>query len=93
MSIRQLLTKSDLAKLLREKKALAKARSVSEEAVAMYQRHPEWPSKERQDVVWVLAEMLRLTTFVNADVIAQGLAGFDPDSAAIEASRIMLERL
>jgi predicted ABC-type ATPase len=32
-------------------------------------------------------------TFVNADVIAQGLAGFDPDSAAIEASRIMLERL
>src|SRR5437764_1055473 len=41
----------------------------------------------------VLAEMLRVVTFVNADVIAQGLAGFDPDSAAIEASRIMLERL
>jgi predicted ABC-type ATPase len=36
---------------------------------------------------------MRLLTFVNADVIAQGLAGFDPDSAAIEASRIMLERL
>jgi predicted ABC-type ATPase len=32
-------------------------------------------------------------TFVNADVIARGLAGFDPDSAAVEASRIMLERL
>jgi predicted ABC-type ATPase len=32
-------------------------------------------------------------TFVNADVIAQGLAGFDPDSAAFEASRIMLDRL
>jgi predicted ABC-type ATPase len=41
----------------------------------------------------VLAETLRVTTFVNADVIAQGLAGFDPDSAALEASRIMLERL
>src|SRR5437764_12678661 len=41
----------------------------------------------------VLAETLRVTTYVNADVIAQGLAGFDPDSAAVEASRIMLERL
>lgn len=41
----------------------------------------------------LLAEQMRLLTFVNADVIAQGLAGFDPDSAAIEASRIMLERL
>jgi predicted ABC-type ATPase len=41
----------------------------------------------------LLAETLSITTFVNADVIAQGLAGFDPDSAAIEASRIMLERL
>jgi predicted ABC-type ATPase len=41
----------------------------------------------------VLAEALQIMTFVNADTIAQGLAGFDPDSAAIEASRIMLERL
>src|SRR5262249_12295904 len=41
----------------------------------------------------ILAEMLSLTAFVNADVIAQGLAGFDPDSAALEASRIMLDRL
>jgi predicted ABC-type ATPase len=41
----------------------------------------------------VLAETLQVMTFVNADTIAQGLAGFDPDSAAIEASRIMLERL
>lgn len=41
----------------------------------------------------LLSEQLRLMTFVNADVIAQGLAGFDPDSAAIEASRIMLDRL
>jgi predicted ABC-type ATPase len=41
----------------------------------------------------ILAETLRVLPFVNADVIAQGLAGFDPDSANIAASRIMLERL
>src|SRR5262245_50857903 len=41
----------------------------------------------------LLADTLNLMTFVNADVIAQGLAGFDPDSAAVEAGRIMLERL
>jgi predicted ABC-type ATPase len=41
----------------------------------------------------VLAQTLGVTTYVNADVIAQGLSGFDPDAAAVEASRIMLERL
>lgn len=41
----------------------------------------------------LLADTLRVVTFVNADAIAQGLAGFDPASAAVEASRIMLERL
>lgn len=41
----------------------------------------------------LLAETLGVMTYVNADVIAQGLAGFDVNSAAIEASRIMLERL
>jgi predicted ABC-type ATPase len=41
----------------------------------------------------LLADALGLLTFVNADVIAQGLAGFSPESAAVEASRIMLERL
>jgi predicted ABC-type ATPase len=41
----------------------------------------------------LLADTLRLMTFVNADVIAQGLSGFDVDAAAYEASRIMLERL
>src|SRR4051794_38685495 len=41
----------------------------------------------------LLADTLAVMTFVNADVIARGLAGFDPDSDAIEASRIMLERL
>jgi predicted ABC-type ATPase len=42
---------------------------------------------------WLLAGELGVRTFVNADVIAQGLAGFDPASAAIEAGRIMLRRL
>jgi predicted ABC-type ATPase len=32
-------------------------------------------------------------TFVNADVIAQGLSGFDPESMALQAGRIMLQRL
>lgn len=41
----------------------------------------------------LLAESLRLMTFVNADVIAQGLSGFDPESVAIEAGRLMLARL
>src|SRR4051812_40617686 len=41
----------------------------------------------------LLAEALRVLTFVNADVIAQGLAGFDPDSAALKAGKVMLEQL
>jgi predicted ABC-type ATPase len=34
-----------------------------------------------------------IATFVNADVIAQGLAGFAADAAAIAAGRLMLEQL
>ncbi|MBS0210973.1 MAG: zeta toxin family protein [Planctomycetes bacterium] len=41
----------------------------------------------------LLHDVLSVTQFVNADVIAEGLAGFDPASAAFEAGRIMLERL
>lgn len=41
----------------------------------------------------LLAGQLKVKTFVNADIIAQGLAGFDPESAAWKASRIMLNRL
>lgn len=41
----------------------------------------------------ILAETLKLMTYVNADTIAQGLAAFDPESAAVEAGRVMLERL
>src|SRR4051794_29638502 len=41
----------------------------------------------------LLAETLRVMTFINADVIAQGLSGFKPESVAAEAGRIMLQRL
>lgn len=41
----------------------------------------------------LLPTSLGITQFVNADVIAQGLSGFRPESAAIEAGRIMLARL
>jgi predicted ABC-type ATPase len=41
----------------------------------------------------LLANTLNVMTFVNADVIAQGLSGFDPDAAALRAGRIMLEQL
>jgi predicted ABC-type ATPase len=41
----------------------------------------------------LLANTLHVMTFVNADVIAQGLSGFDPAAAAIRASQVMLEQL
>jgi predicted ABC-type ATPase len=41
----------------------------------------------------LLADTFKLLTFVNADVIARGLSGFDVEAAAYEASRVMLERL
>jgi predicted ABC-type ATPase len=41
----------------------------------------------------LLANTLGVMTFVNADVIAQGLSAFDPDAAAMRAGRIMLEQL
>ena len=36
---------------------------------------------------------LRVTEFVNADVIARGLSAFEPERVALSAGRIMLERL
>ena len=36
---------------------------------------------------------LLIRQFVNADVIASGLAAFEPESVAIQAGSIMLERL
>jgi len=41
----------------------------------------------------LLADTLAITEFVNADVIARGLSGFDPDNAAMEAAAVMLQRL
>lgn len=41
----------------------------------------------------VVAQEFGVTLYVNPDVIAQGLAGFDPASAGIRAGRIMHERL
>jgi predicted ABC-type ATPase len=41
----------------------------------------------------LLAETLSLMTYVNADLIAQGLSGFDPEKTAIQAGRIMVQRL
>jgi len=41
----------------------------------------------------LLAKTLNVMTFVNADVIAQGLSGFDPEAAALRAGRLMLEQL
>lgn len=42
---------------------------------------------------FLLRDVLFIGEFVNADTIALGLAGFDPESAAVQASRIMLERI
>lgn len=41
----------------------------------------------------LLHDTVGIDAFVNADVIAQGLAGFDPESAAFEAGRVMLRRI
>src|SRR5688572_12218573 len=41
----------------------------------------------------LLRGALKITEFVNADVIAQGLSGFSPESSALAAGQIMLERL
>lgn len=41
----------------------------------------------------LLREMLGVTEFVNADTIAHGLSAYNPEGAAFEAGRIMLQRL
>ena len=41
----------------------------------------------------VLPDMLNCKEFVNADEIAKGLSPFNPDKVAIEAGRIMLNRV
>ena len=41
----------------------------------------------------VLPEVLKCYEFVNADEIAKGLSPFNPESVAIEAGRLMLQRI
>jgi predicted ABC-type ATPase len=41
----------------------------------------------------LLKGKLAVSEFVNADLIARGLSGFDPDVAAMAAGRVMLARL
>ena len=41
----------------------------------------------------VLPEALECRTFVNADEIARGLSPFEPEAVAIQAGRIMLQRI
>jgi predicted ABC-type ATPase len=41
----------------------------------------------------ILKDALGIDEFVNADVIARGLSGFEPERAAMAAGRIMLGRL
>ena len=40
----------------------------------------------------LLANALRIPTFVNADVISRGLNGLNPEAEAVRAGRIMLEQ-
>jgi predicted ABC-type ATPase len=41
----------------------------------------------------ILPEMLNIKEFVNADEIAKGLSPFQPEGVALEAGRIMLQRI
>jgi predicted ABC-type ATPase len=41
----------------------------------------------------LLKETLGVTQFVNADLIAEGLAAFDPEGAALTAGKVMLSRI
>ena len=39
----------------------------------------------------IVRDVWGITRFLNADTIARGLAGFDPDAAAVSAGRVMIE--
>jgi predicted ABC-type ATPase len=41
----------------------------------------------------LLRDTLGLVEFVNADAVALGLSGFDPDAAGLAAGRVVIERL
>jgi hypothetical protein len=48
-----------LAKALRERKNLGEAQPLAEEAAALYRRHPDWPTEEREYAFGVLADVRR----------------------------------
>lgn len=41
----------------------------------------------------LLQNAVHINNFVNADVIAQGLCAFQPEKVAIQAGRVMLDRI
>jgi predicted ABC-type ATPase len=47
----------------------------------------------KSTIARTVVSSIGLTDFVNADVIARGLSAMHPESVAMEAARIMLERL
>ena len=47
-----------LAAVLQQENSLPEARSLAQEAMSYYQRHPEWPSRERQHAQEVLDAIL-----------------------------------
>ena len=57
-----------LAEVLRKRQKLPEARTLSTEAVAMYERHPAWSQDERNHAGQVLAEVLKqLGTLTEAE--------------------------
>ncbi len=42
---------------------------------------------------FILNDAVNIDNFVNADVIAQGICGFNPEKEAIQAGRIMVKRI
>ena len=43
--------------------------------------------------VTILPDILKCKEFVNADAIAKGISPFNPESVAVEAGRLMLQRI
>jgi thiol-disulfide isomerase/thioredoxin len=62
-----------LAMVLRDQKKLPEARLLAEQAAALYQRHPDWPSGERHHSLQVLGDVLK--DFGATD--SGGLASFE----------------
>jgi predicted ABC-type ATPase len=54
---------------------------------------PNPPALVDSNMMNLLKDALHMDNFVNADVIAQGLCAYQPEKAAIQAGRIMLDRI